>query len=160
MKISSDIKENIEWFNQRLKVDANFDIIYRVIKVGERDACFYYIDGFCKDDLMQKMLQYFYSIKEEEMPQNAHEMSKRFMPYVEIDLMDDKEKILQFILSGVLVFFVDGYDRCILIDCRTYPARNVSEPEKDKVLRGSKDGFVETIVFNTALIRRDRKSVV
>ncbi len=154
MKISSDIKENIEWFNQRLRVDENFDLIYRVIKVGERDACFYYIDGFCKDDLMQKMLQYFYSIKEDEMPQNAHEMSKRFMPYVEIDLMDDKEKILQFILSGVLAFFVDGYDRCILIDCRTYPARNVSEPEKDKVLRGSKDGFVETIVFNTALIRR------
>lgn len=104
MKISSDIKENIEWFNQRLRVDENFDLIYRVIKVGERDACFYYIDGFCKDDLMQKMLQYFYSIKEDEMPQNAHEMSKRFMPYVEIDLMDDKEKILQFILSGVLAF--------------------------------------------------------
>lgn len=154
MKISSDLRENIEWFNQSLKVDENFDIIYRVIRMGDKDACFYYIDGFCKDELMQKLLQYFYSIKAEEMPQNAHEMSKSFMPYVEIDLMDDKEKILQFILSGVLAFFVDGFDRCILIDCRTYPARNVSEPEKDKVLRGSKDGFVETIVFNTALIRR------
>lgn len=32
--------------------------------------------------------------------------------------------------------------------------RSVEEPEKDKVLRGSRDGFVETLVFNTALIRR------
>lgn len=45
-----------------------------------------------------------------------------------------------------------------MIDARTYPARSVGEPEKDKVLRGSKDGFVETIVFNTALIRRRIRS--
>ena len=50
--------------------------------------------------------------------------------------------------------FIDGYDKCFAIDCRTYPARGVAEPDKDKVLRGSRDGFVETLVFNTALIRR------
>lgn len=38
--------------------------------------------------------------------------------------------------------------------CRSYPARGVDEPDKDKSLRGSRDGFVETIVFNTALMRR------
>ena len=55
---------------------------------------------------------------------------------------------------GVSCLFIDGYDACLTIDCRTYPARGVSEPEKDKVMRGSRDGFVETLVFNTALIRR------
>lgn len=40
------------------------------------------------------------------------------------------------------------------MDCRSYPARGVDEPDKDKSLRGSRDGFVETIVFNTALMRR------
>lgn len=49
---------------------------------------------------------------------------------------------------------IDGYDSFLTIDCRTYPARGVSEPEKDKVMRGSRDGFVETLIFNTALIRR------
>ena len=53
---------------------------------------------------------------------------------------------------------LEGYEQGILIDARTYPARSVGEPEKDKVLRGSKDGFVETIVFNTALIRRRIRS--
>ncbi|MCR5753720.1 MAG: spore germination protein, partial [Acetatifactor sp.] len=50
--------------------------------------------------------------------------------------------------------FIDGYTEGIAVDFRTYPARSVEEPEKDKVMRGSKDGFVETLVFNTALIRR------
>ena len=58
------------------------------------------------------------------------------------------------LLSGVSCLFIDGYNKCLTIDCRTYPARGVSEPEKDKVMRGSRDGFVETLVFNTALIRR------
>lgn len=49
---------------------------------------------------------------------------------------------------------IEGYDSYLTIDCRTYPARGVSEPEKDKVMRGSRDGFVETLIFNTALIRR------
>ena len=152
--MNTDINENVKWFNENLHVDENFDIVYRVITIGGKQACFYFIDGFCKDELMQKMLQYFYSLTPEELPDNAHEMCKKYMPYVEVDLSSDRDVILQFILSGVLALFVDGYDQCILIDCRTYPARDVSEPEKDKTLRGSKDGFVETLVFNTALIRR------
>ena len=118
----------------------------------------YLIDGFCKDDLMQKMLQYFITIKEEDMPDNAHEMSKTCIPYVEVDLQDDWDKIAYFIMSGVFALFIEGYDKCLLIDSRSYPARGVEEPEKDKVLRGSKDGFVETVVFNTALIRRRIRS--
>ena len=71
---------------------------------------------------------------------------------------DDKNIFTQ-LLSGLSCLLIDGYDRAILIDCRTYPARGVSEPEKDKVLRGSRDGFVETMIFNTALIRRRIRDV-
>lgn len=157
-KMSTSISENMNYLKQRLSVDTNFDIVYRVIKIGGRNACMYFIDGFCKDELMQKMLQYFMDITEEEMPADVHEMSKTSLPYVEVDLQDSWEKIVYFIMSGVFALFIDGYDKCLLIDSRTYPARGVEEPEKDKVLRGSKDGFVETIVFNTALIRRRIRS--
>ncbi len=157
-KMSASLSENMEYLNKQMAVDSNFDIVYRVIKIGGKDACMYFIDGFCKDELMQKMLQYFMDIKEEEMPADAHEMSKTCLPYVEVDLQDTWERIIFFIMSGVFALFIDGYDRCLLIDSRTYPARGVEEPEKDKVLRGSKDGFVETVVFNTALIRRRIRS--
>ncbi|MBD5395450.1 MAG: spore germination protein [Lachnospiraceae bacterium] len=156
--MSSSLQENMSYLNKKLDVDKNFDLVYRVIKVGGRDACMYFIDGFCKDELMQKMLQYFMDLKEEEMPKDAHEMSKKCIPYVEVDLQDSWDQIIYFIMSGVFALFIDGFDKCLLIDSRTYPARGVTEPEKDKALRGSKDGFVETIVFNTALIRRRIRS--
>lgn len=156
--MTASLKENMDFLNRKLDIDKNFDLVYRVIQIGGREACIYFVDGFCKDELMQKMLQRFMDIKPEELPENAHEMSKKCVPYVEVDLQSDFSQIIYFIMSGVFALFIDGYDQCILIDSRTYPARSVSEPEKDKALRGSKDGFVETIVFNTALIRRRIRS--
>lgn len=156
--MSAVLTDNISCLKEQLALGASFDLVYRVIHVGGREACICYIDGFCKDELMQKMLQHFMDIKEEEMPADAHEMSKKKIPYVEVDIQSEWDQILYFILSGVFALFIDGYDHCLMIDSRTYPARSVSEPEKDKALRGSKDGFVETIVFNTALIRRRIRS--
>ena len=158
VRISEKLQQNMKYLDELLGLETNFDIIHRVIRLGNTDACMYLIDGFCKDELMQKMLQRFMDIKPEELPENAHEMSKKCVPYVEVDLQSDFSQIIYFIMSGVFALFIDGYDQCILIDSRTYPARSVSEPEKDKALRGSKDGFVETIVFNTALIRRRIRS--
>lgn len=57
---------------------------------------------------------------------------------MEVDLKDKWEDIFYNILSGVFALFIDGYDRCILLDSRTYPARGVEEPDKDKTLRGSR----------------------
>ena len=79
-KMTTSLSENMKYLNKYLSVDTSFDIIYRVIRIGGREACMYLIDGFCKDDLMQKMLQYFITIKEEDMPDNAHEMSKTCIP--------------------------------------------------------------------------------
>lgn len=152
--ISTNLQENMDYLGQVLQVDVSFDLVYRVIHVGGKKACIYFIDGFCKDVLMQKMLQHFMGLKEDELPQHVHEMLKSKVPYVEVDVAKDFDKVLQNLLSGVFILLIDGYDQAILIDSRTYPARSVDEPEKDRTLRGSKDGFVETIVFNTALIRR------
>lgn len=158
MKVSKQLARNMSYLEETLYVKESFDLIYRVIDIGGRKACIYFIDGFCKDELMQKILQYFMSLKPEEIPEDAHGMSKQYVPYGEVDIASDWDKILYNIMSGVFALFIEGFDSCILIDSRTYPSRSVSEPEKDKVLRGSKDGFVETIVFNTALIRRRIRS--
>lgn len=158
LRMSTDLEQNMEYIRERMCPDTSFDVVYRVIEVGGRKACIYFIDGFCKDELMEKMLQYFLDLKKEDMPQSAYEMAKSSVPYVEVDLKDQWEDIFYNILSGVFALFIDGYDRCILIDSRTYPSRGVDEPDKDKTLRGSKDGFVETVVFNTALIRRRIRS--
>ncbi|MGN0297810.1 MAG: spore germination protein [Lachnospiraceae bacterium] len=153
-KISSNYEENLRYMKQELRLEKNFDIVYRVISIGERKAVFFCIDGFTKDEILEKLLEFMFKQLPEKFPKDAHEFSKTMLPYGEINLMDTWEDVIVTLLSGMTLLFIDGYDKCLIIDCRTYPARSVGEPEKDKVLRGSRDGFVETLTFNTALIRR------
>ncbi len=140
--------------NQLLPVKESFDMIRREIEIGGKASVFYYIDGFVKDEAMLKIMDSFLAVTEEDMPDDADGFARKNVPYVEVDVLEDFDQVVRNVLSGTAVLFIDGYSECISIDCRTYPARGVEEPDKDRSLRGSRDGFVETIVFNTALIRR------
>lgn len=153
-KVGSSFQANIEYMNQILPVQESFDVIQRDMIVGGKSASFYFIDGFMKDETMLKIMTTFFAIKDKEMPKDATSFSQKYIPYVEVDIISSFDQVIRNVLSGITCLFIDGYEVCIAIDCRTYPARNVAEPDKDKSLRGSRDGFVETIVFNTALMRR------
>lgn len=152
--IYGTLEENVSYMNSILPVKESFDIIQRDLIIGEKKSTFYFIDGFTKDETMQKIMSGFFALKKDDMPVTATGFSKMALPYVEVDVIADFDQIVRNILSGVTCLFIDGYEACLAIDCRTYPARGVEEPDKDKSLRGSRDGFVETIVFNTALMRR------
>lgn len=152
--VTASVKENVAYMNQVLPVKESFDLIERDIMIGEREASFFFIDGFMKDEIMLKVMDSFLKVRKEDMPASATGFARQCLPYVEVDTISDFDQVLRNLLSGTTCLFIDGYETCIVIDCRTYPARSVGEPEKDKSLRGSRDGFVETIVFNTALIRR------
>ena len=153
-KVFSKRDKNVDYMNQMLPVEDSFDIVQRDIQIGGKDATFYFIDGFTKDESMLKIMDSFFNIKEGDMPKDAAAFATTCIPYVEVDVIGDFDQIFRNLLSGVTCLFIDGYQSCLAIDCRTYPARSVDEPDKDKSLRGSRDGFVETIVFNTALMRR------
>lgn len=156
--LTGNLKQDMAYLNDLLGVGTSFDVICREISFAGKDACMYLIDGFCKDELMQKLLQFFMDMTPDKMPADMEELSGSFTPYVEVEVEEKIDAVVQSLLSGVFVLLVDGFGSALLIDSRTYPARSVEEPEKDKVLRGSRDGFVETIVFNTALIRRRIRS--
>ncbi len=157
-QLGKDIHANMNYFNQLFKVDKSFDILCRTFQTGGKLACLYFIDGFAKDEPLQKMLQKLDAVKEGDFPKSAKEYADINIGYIEVDIIKDEKAIIKNLFSGVPLMFIDGFDEVIAIDARTYPARGVEEPEKDKVLRGSRDGFVETIVFNTALIRRRIRS--
>lgn len=152
--LDSSLKRNEEQIKKILRVDTNFDIIYKEMTIDGVDAGFVFIDGFVDDGTVQRILQYFYGLKKEEILESGAAFAKNCVPYVEVDVETDGETIITNILSGMLAFFIDGVQSCIMLDCRSYPMRSVDEPWKDKVLRGSRDGFVETLVFNAALLRR------
>ena len=154
MRISPDINKNIDVFKKRLHCDLNFDIVFRSITICGRTAAMFFVDGFAKDDIIEKLMEFFYSNVEPDQLADAHTFSKACVPYCEVTLREEEEEIATGILSGELALFVDGFDRCVAIDTRTYPQRENAEPEKDRAFRGSKDAFVETLILNTALIRR------
>lgn len=152
--INKDFKETINTINKELRVDKSFDLIYRTFKIDDKKASLYFIDGFAKDDILQKLMQYFMDMSNEENIDNYYDFLKTKLPYIEVDVCDELEKLKLNVLSGVIALVIEDYEKIILIDARTYPMRSIEEPTKDKVFRGSKDGFVETLVSNTALIRR------
>lgn len=145
--------ENFDLLKSALRVNSSFDILTREVKIAGRAAHFFFIDGFVEEAMAEKLMQFFYSLKPENL-ENIDTFLENGMPYTEVEKADKVETVVTQFLSGVTVLVVDGYDECILIDCRTYPARSVTEPWKDRVLRGSRDGFVETLVHNAALLRR------
>lgn len=145
--------ENFDLLKSALRVNSSFDILTREVKIAGRAAHFFFIDGFVEEAMAEKLMQFFYSLKPENL-ENIDTFLENGMPYTEVEKADKVETVVTQFLSGVTVLVVDGYDESILIDCRTYPARSVTEPWKDRVLRGSRDGFVETLVHNAALLRR------
>lgn len=153
---SADYASNVDLLDKALRLEASFDLVGREIKIDARNAKLYFVDGFCKDDLMEKVMAYFMKADEKTMAQCAttRDFANKFVPYVETDVHSKVENFIKSVLSGGIGMIVEGYSESIIIDARTYPVRSIDEPENDRVLRGPHDGFVETLVFNTALIRR------
>lgn len=148
--------ETVDYLKRKLRVDASFDLMSRAINVGHRRGTMFFVDGLTKDEVLEKMLQFLAKIPPEDLEgvHAAGDFVARFITFIEVDHTADLERVVTLVLSGVTAMVVEGIDRVVLVDTRTYPVRSVQEPETDRVLRGSRDGLVETLVFNAALIRR------
>ena len=48
-KLSSSYSENVMQMDALLRVEENFDLLKKIVKVGEDELTFYYLDGFVKD---------------------------------------------------------------------------------------------------------------
>jgi stage V sporulation protein AF len=153
--VSKNIHENINNLRQILGIGKSFDVIQLDLLYAERDMAVFFIDGFIKDDVFVQIMKLLSGLKAEEISDHPLEkLLRSYIPYVEIETTDDLQKVADMVLAGPTALIVDGIDKAILIDARTYPARSPEEPDIERVVRGSRDGYVETLVFNTALTRR------
>lgn len=155
-KLLPDYYDNIAYFDSVFRPDKNFDLIKRRLIIGSGEMTMYYIDGFIKDEIMQKLMQYFLSLENMcDGDDAAQKFADSHIPYVEVDVVNSSESAVLMVMSGAALMLGSSFgDRAIIIDARTYPARNTEEPDSDRVVRGAHDGFVETLIFNTALVRR------
>ena len=161
LELVKDYRENVGRMDRALRVEENFDIIKKTLYIGSDETTLYYIDGFVDSTSMNKLMIYFLSLKSlGEGSTGSGEGAVRYfaehhLPHVEAEVTKNTSTMIQMLLSGTTLMLGETFgEYAIVIDSRTYPARSVAEPETDRVMMGSRDGFVETLVFNTAMIRR------
>ena len=143
-----------EAVKQLLRIEDSFDLIRRRFVIGGKQAAFYTVDGFLKGEVSEKVMEFFYKITEDQMPEDMAGFLQQPIPYLALMKVADQEMCGKSVLSGMSCLMVEGYDIILALDFREYPSRSVDEPDKDKVLRGSRDGFIESLIPNMALIRR------
>lgn len=155
VKVNRKLEVNVDWLNKELGVNESFDVIRREVMFAGRQASLFYIDGFAKDHIMLYILRSLSLLAREDLSTDAFKkVLQQYINYIEVETLDDLHKVVDKVLSGGVAMVVDGFDQVILIDARQYPARNPDEPDLERVVRGSRDGFVETLLFNTNLLRR------
>ena len=158
--LSTSLTENINYLKQTFPLGVSFDLITRDLYLGKTKAYWMGINGFCKVEILQQIfsdLQNPLYTKDDHIENIVHYMNAK-IGYAQASLCSDWETIIRNLLSGPSVLFIDGFSQAIILDVRTYPTRGVEEPDTEKVTRGARDGFVETLLFNTNLIRRRIRS--
>jgi spore germination protein len=140
------------------------DVVKREVHMGKRHPMrifVVYIDGMVDRRIIE---EYFLSnvIEDEEVdhfsklieknPQEA--ILQRFSSTLDIKEEDNIDNLIKGILTGDTIIFIENATKALILSARSWPARGVSAPEGEAVVRGPRDGFVETIRFNTALVRR------
>lgn len=146
---------NEKFFDRYFRIEINYDVVGTRFNVGERKAKLYFIDGFIDGDTSERVMNFMMQAnKISAEKESAKEFAQSLISYMEIELSKDIETIARVVYSGAMLIIVDGFDTGFLVKTRSYPKRSVSEPDNDKVLSGAHDGFVESLLINTALVRR------
>lgn len=149
-------QEQIASFDDRMRTEKSFDIIKRRLDVHGHTAYLYMINGFAKDDILEKVTRFMLYETNSDIPQDItpSQFLEKYITYTEASVSGNFDDISRQLLTGSIVLFIDLFPEAILMDAWAYPSRGIEEPEDEKVLRGSHDGFSEILVQNTALIRR------
>ncbi|WP_042223540.1 spore germination protein [Oceanobacillus manasiensis] len=153
--ISLNINENKEYMEKRLGMDVSFDLGFREVIILKRKVHVYYLTGLCDSIIIQDLLKELVNL-------NDHETNSRKLPEIvenrllhqQVDRAKTMDESVDQMLSGLIVVFIDGEKFSFIVDVRHYPGRTPEEPDTERVIRGSRDGYTENIIENTALTRR------
>ena len=150
-EISINTNENISYIKTIMKDSS--DVVYREFSIQNWKCALIYIDGMVDkylidDYILRPVMRYELDIKD------VHEIKDRILTVSDIKEVNNLSEGINAVLSGDTLMFVEGLESCYVIASRLWPVRGISEPSSETVIRGSRDGFTETIRFNTALVRR------
>jgi stage V sporulation protein AF len=153
--ISANIIRNQEYMEKRIGLNVSFDVGFREIIILKQKVQLYYVTGLCDTSVIQELLEMIIEINDDESnKKKLPEIIENRLVHQQVEAVETMDEVVDQILSGLVAFFVNGEKKAFIVDSRTYPGRSPEEPDTEKVIRGSRDGFTENIIENTALTRR------
>ena len=160
MLLSTNLSDNIAQLKKLLPIGKSFDIVTRELYLGNTKTYFLTINGMCNTEVLQRIFSDLQNplFTTDSTIENIQKYIASKIGYAQVELSNDVNNVLKQLLSGPSVLFVDGFDQAIIMDVRSYQTRSVEEPDTEHVTKGARDGFVETMLFNTNLIRRRIRS--
>lgn len=158
--VQKQINKNEAYMKDVLGAKKSFDLDYREVIILHRRVQIYYVNGLVDDITVTAILKKLIEINDDEVSeQNLVEIVQNRLINLQVDPHTKMEDATDELLNGLIVVFIDGERKAYVVDVRQYPGREPEEPDTERVIRGSRDGFTENIVFNTALIRRRVKDI-
>ena len=152
--MSRPFEEKCRQLDDLLGVGRSFDMVSRELCVGGRRAKLWVVNGYAKDLLLERALEKLQSVSPLADIPDLDALLRRYITVCDASTCRDRMQAVTDVFAGKTLLVVEGFDGGILLDAKEFPTRSVQEPDSGKVLRGSHDGFVESIMENAALLRR------
>jgi stage V sporulation protein AF len=153
--IPKSVQEIEKYMKDRVGLGDSFDLGVRKLKVLRKDVHFYYINGLTDTQFIIEIVEGLVEINDnEKLSTKLFEIVENRIMHQSVEHIKTMDELVDQVLSGLIVVVVEGEGVGLVIDVRSYPGRTPQEPDTEKVVRGSRDGYVENIIVNTALTRR------
>lgn len=159
--ISENLDVNID--NVKAEIGSGDLIIHLSESSTDRHVRFacLYIDNLISNQILSgyslelgKILAFGESLKTQNAPGLFNLLKNQFSSFRRVSQGSSIEKVLDGLLSGELVFLIDGHSEFFSIDAYSPEGRSVEEPTSQSIVRGPKEGFTEKLGVNIALIRK------
>ena len=157
MKLTNKLEENEKMLDDALGLKDAFDIGKRNIYILNQKNIVYTATFLVNsEEITQILLNYFQT--NDEIENDYFQYVLNNLSCINVSISNSLKELTNAVFNGLVVILVNDSDKGIIIDLRKYPQRGLSEPDTEKIVRGSKEGFSENIAVNIGLIRRRIKS--
>ena len=150
----SAFQDIVSDMDEKLGVGTCFDMTGRELVIGGRAARLWVVNGYADDAVLERAISGWLPIRDLNGIGTLEAFVAQYVTVSEAEAETDMDKAVTAVFSGKTLLVIDGYPGGVLMDAKQFPLRGIEEPDTSKVLRGSHDGFVESIMKNAALLRR------
>ena len=152
MKIALSLSDNEKFFRKNLPSD---DIEFLSVTAGDSDGLLIFarelVDKQLIGELILRPLTLLSSTPDKDT------LSSVFLS-PEKKEETDATTCMSEIVSGNVVFILDKVDTAFIFGLKKFEIRTITEPPTSTVIKGPREGFVESLSVNISLIRRRIKS--